>query len=208
MDKTFNKVLVGAILVLVLLVVGGVYIYKQTHQPVIVSSVTAVGKVCNGSEPTTQLCNVNTYELESQTDITAVNGIFSGGYVALEAINGGGLLATTTGNTTTLSAAQICDNGIISVTAGLVASVAVTLPATTTLAATCIPNVGDTRTFLYENASTAATNTTITAGAGNTLISDDTNGDVIAQNGWAEISITNVRASDFAVVVRPFTDAD
>ena len=34
-------------------------------------AVSSVGGVCDGSEPATQLCNVNVYELESQTAITA-----------------------------------------------------------------------------------------------------------------------------------------
>lgn len=40
-------------------------------------SVAAVDGICNGSEPTTQMCNVNVYELESQTALTAADLISS-----------------------------------------------------------------------------------------------------------------------------------
>lgn len=127
-------------------------------------------------------------------------------------VQGGNVLSltnTATGThhgTTTLTAAQVCNSSVISLSSAT--TTYVYLPSTTTLAADCLSSRGDHKVFLYENANTAATSTQIFAGAGITLISDDSSGDIVGQNGWAEVEITNVRASEFTAVIRPFTDAD
>lgn len=50
--------------------------------------VAEVGGICNGSEPTTQMCNVNTYELQIQTDLTIDDDlIVSGEDITLNTLN-------------------------------------------------------------------------------------------------------------------------
>ena len=43
---------------------------QPNYQPDNIGAVAAVGGICNGSEPTAQLCNVNAYELQIGTDLT------------------------------------------------------------------------------------------------------------------------------------------
>ena len=83
-------------------------------------------------------------------------------------VHGGDLYEYTTSGSITLTAAQVCDNSIIRITP-TAGAINVTLPSTTTLAADCLPTVGDMKIFLYSNEATAATNTTIVAGTGMTL---------------------------------------
>lgn len=214
MSNLVKTVIIGAILALA---IGGAYLFPRYSNSPDIAGVTAVGGICDGSEPTTQLCNVNTYEIESQSGITGADLTLSddasiAGTLTLAGLSNGGLYSTSSlAASTTLLASTVCDYGIISVVPGNVAGqIGVALPATTTLVADCFNSVGDSRTFLFENAATAATSTVITAPAGITLISDDANGDIIAQNGWAEVTITRIRATgdEFSAVIRPFLDAD
>lgn len=92
---------------------------------------------------------------------------------------------TTIQNVFSLTAAQVCNNRYISVnsactidTCGQAASINITLPATTTLYAECLKNVGDSTSFLFKNSSpTAATTTELVAGTGCTIWIDDAGGD-------------------------------
>lgn len=59
----------------------------------LVGSVTAIGGICDGSEPTTQLCNVNTYDITSQSGISSATLSVSG-------------ISTLTGEVTMKSASQ------------------------------------------------------------------------------------------------------
>lgn len=84
-------------------------------------SVTAIGGICDGSEPTTQLCMVNVYELESQTTLTAADLTSSDDL--------------TVGDDITISGNQITRNSLNSIlTYGTFAD------ATTTLAAIANPH--------------------------------------------------------------------
>lgn len=114
---------------------------------------------------------------------------------------------STSSNAYTLTAANVCDSSVIRMTP-LGAALTLTLPSTSTLATDCLSAAGKSHTFLFSNEASAATNTTIAAPSGVTLISDDANGDVIAQNGWAEVVMTFVTTGEFTAVVRPFLDAD
>lgn len=199
-----NWLVIGIVAVVFVLLAG----YFSSKKDASLGGVTAVGGVCTGSEDTTQLCNVNTYELETQTALTVGSTLTVSGESNLDTlVYGGDVYTTSTASNITLSAADICDNSVISVTP-TAGNINVTLAATSTLAADCLPTAGDTKMFLFENGATGATSTTIVAGTGITLLSDDANGDVIAQNGWAEVQITHVRDAEFTAIIRPFTDAD
>lgn len=132
-------------------------------------SATAVDGICNGSEPTTQLCNVNAYELESQTTLTAADGVFSddltvSGDTNVETLTqGGGVNSTTTPASMTLKEGDFDVENLIDMNP-TVGSITVTLPATSTIT-TVIPNVSDYRQILIRNATTTA-GVTITLAAG------------------------------------------
>lgn len=175
--------------VFVLVAAGSVYaatqIYNNYYGSVVINqgdsenesfgSVTAIGGLCDGSEPTTQLCNVNVYELESQTDLTVGGKIASGGDVTD---------ATSTMEIAfTLTAAQVCDSAVISVNSGcsadtaacnVAASLDITFPATSTLFALCLDDDGDYTEFIFYNSSpTAASTTQMVAGTGGYLFEPD-----------------------------------
>lgn len=116
----------------------------------------------------------------------------------------------------TLTAAQVCDSNIITVTHGALtgAGINVTLPATSTLFADCMDDNGDHVTFIYANQSTlVGSTTTIVAGSGIDLLSDDANGDIIAGGGKAIVTLWRVGISDDATksvfgTISPYTAAD
>jgi len=157
----------------------------------------------------------NTEVISSSRGASFTTGVFSStltvsGESNLDTLVQGGDVTSisTTSATYTLTAAQVCNSAVISFTNLSATATTITLPSTTTLAADCLPTAGDSKVFLFENAATSSVNYTLAAGTGITLLSDDSNGDVIGQNGWGEVQITNVRSSEFTAVIRPFTDAD
>lgn len=101
----------------------------------------------------------------------------------------------------TLTASEVCDNKVIHVTAGTVAngeyvpaSVDITLPATSTLFADCLDDVGDTISFWFHNKSaTAATTTQIVAGTGHDLLHAEETGADVEINGGNKALITMTR---------------
>jgi hypothetical protein len=195
-----NKILSYIITVAVLLILG-----------LNVFSFISKGDVVLGVEGTTGLNNLTltgNLDVAGETSFTGLANVSTYSY--------GGLLsiASTTATALVLTADQVCDNGMISVLPGGVSSVTVTLPATTTLASTCLTDTGSRKSFLYRNAATAATSTTIVAGAGVTLVGTATSSaiaattDVITQNGWAEVILTNFGSNVFVAQIIPFADAD
>ncbi len=126
---------------------------------------------------------------------------------------GGDVTSISTAASTTLTAAQICDSSVVSVTP-TGAAINVTIPATSTLAAGCFSYDGASHSFLYENAATAATTTSITAGTGITLLGNAvasttaSQAAAIAQNQWARIIITRVREAEYTAEVVSLADAD
>ena len=93
---------------------------------------------------------------------------------------GGAVLATsTTGTTCTLRESDLNKYSVFELTPNT-ASATWTLPATSTLA-TLLKNVGDTKSWVFQNATTSTgINTTLAAGTGWNLSGVDTNVDVIA----------------------------
>ena len=106
-----------------------------------------------------------------------------------------------------LTAAQMCNNSYIKITP-TVGHVNVTTAATTTLIADCIPAIGDRVSFYYENGASAATTTTIVAGAGVDLIEPSGGDVVISQNEDAFIEFLNVDGSIVKVFVTSMQAAD
>ena len=120
-------------------------------------------------------------------------------------IQGGDVTTIGTSASVTLTAAQVCNSAIISITP--TTTINVTLPATTTLFADCLTANGDTKSLLFENAATgAATTTTIVAGTGNELLEHDGGDVVIPGNEWAMITFIRYSATAVEVIVTSLRD--
>lgn len=129
-------------------------------------------------------------------------GLISGGSVTSAS-------STATGNVT-LTAAQICDNSILTVTptAGAAANLNITTAATSTLVTDCFDSNGDTKTLIYRNLATAATTTTIVAGNGITLMGATSTSVVVGQNGSALITFIRYSANEIVAIVNNLVDKD
>ena len=114
---------------------------------------------------------------------------------------GGGVITiTNTDGTETLTQSQMLDNNIIVVAETQGEALTLTLPAATTMT-TLIPNAGDKRSWMIENAHTvAATTTTIAAGSGIDLQEPDGQNVVIGINNYAWL--TCFREAGATVVCR------
>ena len=121
-------------------------------------------------------------------------------------VYGGDVFVTSSAVAATLSAAEFCDNSVISFDA--LASFTLTLPSTSTLLADCMPTAGDTKSLLLENATTGTANITIASGNDMTLLEPSGGDVIIAQNEWAIIQITYTDADDWAAIVTSIQDAD
>jgi len=184
---------------------------NQVGQPsgeAMLGAVSAVGRICNGSEPATQLCNVNTYEIESQTGITGATLTISGSASIDALTQGGGILATsTTAIVGTLTQADLSTYSMIEWTLNT-ANGTLTLPATSTLT-TLLPNAGDSRTWLIHNATTtAAITATIAAGTGIDLIAYTTNDDIIDGTEYAQLTCWRQADTDLTCLTSEILHAD
>lgn len=186
-------------------------IQNAGETPVGMGSVAAVGGICDGSEPTTQLCNVNVYDISSQTGLT----VDAGDTNVDSFVQGGAVLNASSSLTDaiTLTAAQVCDSNVIhvnsdatSTTNGMDASIDITLPATTTLFADCLTTNGDDITFMFENrAVTAASTTQIVAGGGMDLVEPDGQNVEIGGGNYALIKIVR---TDKSTTIQAMTSVD
>ena len=176
-------------------------------------AVEAVGGICNGSEPVTQMCNINVYEIESQTGITAADGTFSDALTVSGASDvstftqGGGITASSTTNAAeTLLATDIDVENVITYTPNVNSTL--TLPATSTLSA-IIPTAGDTRQYFIQNASSTETATLTLAGGTGMDMQEPTGADLVI-NGldWGILNFVRLANTDIAVFFNEFQEAD
>lgn len=193
---------------------GNVDLEQTTEAPAF-GAVTAIGGICDGSEPTTQLCNVNVYEIESQTTVTAPDVTVSDDLVVTDDASVGGNLTvtgqlgnlqgfagevlsiSTTSATRTLTETEMLAYTYFKVTANTAGGFALTLPATSTMT-TIIPNAGDYKDICIENATSSTQALTITAGTGIRLVASTNAMDVIDET---EVScIRFIRESDTDVI--------
>lgn len=120
---------------------------------------------------------------------------------------GGGITATSTaGAASTLLATDIDEESYVVITP-TGANHTLTLPATSTLS-NFVPNPGDFRTIIIENGATAATTTTIAAGAGMDLQEPDGQNVIIGQNNYAILSFYRQSNGDMVVTVDETIPAD
>ena len=113
-------------------------------------------------------------------------------------IQGGVKTTLTTGTTTTMTAAQVCDSPLIEWTPKAVMS-STTFPTSATIISRCLAADTDTKAFLFRNIGDAASTTIMVAGTGMILLEPDGQNVVIA--GGNAALVTMVRASSTAVVV-------
>lgn len=120
---------------------------------------------------------------------------------------GGGITSTTTAlAASTLLATDIDEESYVVVTPTGAAHT-LTLPATSTLT-NFAPNPGDFRTIIIENGATAATTTTIAAGAGMDLQEPDGQNVVIGQDNYAILTFYRQSNGDMVVTVDETIPAD
>lgn len=131
------------------------------------------------------------------------NGISSGGV-------GIRTLTDADGGTYTMTAAELANSTYFKFAAGGAgqAVVALTFPATSTMNSV-IPKVGECREWIYDaTALSAATTTTMTAGAGHNVIAYTTADDVIDGNELSEIRMCRQANGDINTFVTEMLQAD
>jgi len=141
--------------------------------------------------------------------VTASGALTVSGQTALQELTqSGGILATsTTATAGTLTEAEMLTYNYIAFTANT-GNTALTLPATSTMT-TLLPNAGDMREWIFENATTtAATTLTITAGAGIDLQGVSNATDVLDGTEWAELRCIRKTNTDVMCIVSELEDAD
>lgn len=123
-------------------------------------------------------------------------------------VQGGSKFSTTTSDAGTFTAAQMCDNALI--TADLdTSSVTLTMPTAALLMADCVQAIGDSKTILFENSTTtAAITATIAAGANVILVEHDGGDVIIPGDEWAEIMFLNIDGTNVYMSVKSMRDAD
>jgi hypothetical protein len=124
-------------------------------------------------------------------------------------IQGGVKTTLTTGTTTTMTAAQVCDSSLIEWSHTATAAGTTTFPTSAAIVSRCLAKDGDMKTFLFRNLTTLAASTTnIIAGTGMILLEPD--GQNVLIGGGAAALVTMVRVSSTAVIVNidELIDAD
>lgn len=133
--------------------------------------------------------------------------------VAAESFTQGGSACTLTdasGGAYVLTDAEMAACGTFAFAAGGAgqAAIALTFPATSSMALT-VPNAGDCKTWFYDASALAAgTTTTMTAGAGHNIIAYTTNDDVIDGAEFAEIQMCRTSSGDVNTLVTELLHAD
>lgn len=139
--------------------------------------------------------------------ITGTTATLTGATATGKLTQGGGIFATTTtANAGTLTAAQMAAYNVIDFTP-LGAAATLTLPATSTMT-TLLPNAGDMGTWVIRNGASAATTTTIAAGAGIDLQEPDGQNVVISQNNFAWLTCYRKADTDVVCLVDESIVAD
>lgn len=142
------------------------------------------------------------------TTLTITDGVDITGAASVGTFTqGGGVLAiSTSSDAYTLTQAQLSSYNVIDFTP-LGDHATLTLPATSTLT-TLLSTAGDYRQWVIRNGATAATNTTIAAGAGMDLQEPDGQNVVIGQTNYAWLTCYRLSSTDVACLVDESIPAD
>lgn len=123
-------------------------------------------------------------------------------------VDGGAGLATTTNGAGTFTAAQICDNALITATPN-VGNVTLTFPSAATVIADCLPDARDKIELVFRNASTTGTAAiTIADGANSIHTEGEGNTTVVDVAEWAFLTLMNVDGTNMLLDVEVKQDAD
>lgn len=110
--------------------------------------------------------------------------------------------------TSSVTAAQACDNGIVnfSTTAGTGST---TLPTAASMYADCLTTTGDEVTILFRNLNSAST-TILIAGTSSTMVFPEATGvdSEVNASGWSWITFMRVSDGEMFVSINEFVDAD
>lgn len=154
------------------------------------------------------LSNITTGAFSSNVTVGGTLGI-TGESNLDTLIQGGDVTAVTATTNYTLTAAQVCDSSVITVTVNAKTGKNVTFPATTTLFADCLTTNGDAKALLFRNiTATAGTTTTMVAGSGIDLLEPDGQNVVLAGGADALITVHRISTNEATIVVDEFIDAD
>lgn len=168
---------------------------------------------------------VNVYNQENQEGEMALGGSTSGDWnvgqtldVAGETTLTGGLIygsatstitATTTSGDLLLTAAQVCDNGYIDLTADIgTGAFTLTFPTAALLYADCLNANDDTKDSLWVY-NLSGDNMTLTAGTGGVLVEENGEDVVIGTGHWAECEVKMMDdGASYLLACTEWQDAD
>jgi len=156
---------------------------------------------------------VSSLSVSGATTLTGAMTL-SGELQAQTVISGGSVYTTSSLNSTSLTAAQVCDNSVILLAPGTLA-INVTLPTTSTLYSDCLDTNGDSKTVVLRNTTTTASAVmTLVAGTGIVSMSSPTStapgGDLVSTDEQARIVLTRLgdAAGQISAMIEVFKDAD
>jgi len=111
--------------------------------------------------------------------------------------------------TTTITAAQACDNGIVNFNPQALTVGSTTLPSAATVYADCLTTTGDEVTFLFRNLSSATT-TQFVAGASTTMVYLEATGidSTVNTSGWAWVRLMRMSNTEMYASIEEMVDAD
>lgn len=111
--------------------------------------------------------------------------------------------------TTTITAAQACDNGVVNWNPTALTVGSTTLPTAASMYSDCLTTNGDEVTMLFRNLSSATT-TIMVAGASSTLVYPEATGidSTVNVSGWSWIRFMRLSATEMFVSIEEFIDAD
>ncbi len=168
--KTYEKIMLGTMAILVIAVIGLALSLKKAG---VLGSTQTTATYATAASVTNQ-GGLYLYDTESNSGLEVAGYARLRGAVSLEGGNatittpvttGAVGAISTTSATYSLAATNVCDNTLLAFTS-LAAATTVTLPASSTLFADCLPSVGATYNLNYISATTG---TVLAAGAGGTL---------------------------------------
>jgi len=145
---------------------------------------------------------------DAAVTISAGGLSISAGDVRLPSLVQTGATTTLTASTTDMTvnlvtAANICDNGLVAFSIGNTTTPTFTLPATTTLYSDCLTTDGDEAVLTLLNTS-AVTSTVIAAGSGGTL--DVASSTTMIANNTAKLWIQRVTANAYRAMLTTFNN--
>ena len=121
---------------------------------------------------------------------------------------GGAVAALTSGGTVTSTAAQICDNSVLTFTPTGTITASTTLPTITSMYADCLTTNGDTHTLLFRNLSGATSTILRVADASSTLVGVAATDDLVGAGNEVLLRFIRYSATEMIVAISKLVAAD